>query len=62
MDGTPEEIFSHPQELIDIGLAVPQATALAMVLREKGMKLDGAVFTHEQLLAAVLRAKEAGVC
>ena len=62
MDGTPEEIFSRPQELINIGLAVPQATALAMALRERGLKLEGSVFTHEQLLASVLRAKEAGVC
>ncbi len=62
MDGAPEDIFSRPQELIDIGLAVPQATSLAMVLREKGLALEGAVYTHEQLLAAVLRAKEAAVC
>ncbi|MBR1456946.1 MAG: energy-coupling factor transporter ATPase [Oscillospiraceae bacterium] len=62
MDGTPEEIFSRPQELIDIGLAVPQATAIAMALRERGVALEGAIYTHEQLLAAVLRAKGAGVC
>ena len=62
MDGTPEEIFSRPEELIGIGLAVPQATTLAMALRERGLALEGAVYTHEQLLAAVLRAKEAETC
>ena len=62
MDGTPEEIFSHPQELIQIGLAVPQATSIAMALREKGLALEGAIFTHEQLLAAIRRAKEARAC
>ena len=62
MDGTPEEVFSRPKELIDIGLSVPQATALAMALRERGMELPGAIFTHEQLLAAVKRAKGVAAC
>jgi energy-coupling factor transport system ATP-binding protein len=62
MDGTPEEVFSRPQELIDIGLNVPQATALAMALRERGMELPGAIFTHEQLLRAVKLAKGVAAC
>ena len=62
MDGTPEEIFSRPEELIAIGLAVPQATSVAMALRERGLELEGAVYTHEQLLAAILKAKEAAAC
>ena len=62
MDGTPEEVFSRPQELIDIGLNVPQSTALAMALRERGMELPGAIFTHEQLLAAVKLAKGVAAC
>ena len=62
MDGTPEEIFSRPEELIAIGLAVPQATSIAMALHERGLVLDGAVYTHEQLLAAILKAKEAAAC
>lgn len=62
MDGTPEEIFSQPQTLVDIGLAVPQSTALAMALREQGLALEGAIYTHEQLLQAVLRAKGVAAC
>ncbi len=62
MDGTPEEVFSRPEELVGIGLAVPQATSLAMALRMRGLELDGAVYTHEQLLAAILKAKEAATC
>ena len=62
MDGTPEEVFSRPEELVGIGLAVPQATSLAMALRRRGLELDGAVYTHEQLLAAILKAKEAAAC
>ena len=62
MDGTPEEVFSRPQELIQIGLAVPQSTAIAMALQEKGLALQGAVYTHEQLLMAVEAAKGAALC
>ncbi len=62
MDGTPEEVFSRPQELINIGLSVPQSTAIAMALREKGMPLEGSVFTHEQLLKAVAKAKGVALC
>ena len=62
MDGTPEEVFSRPQELIQIGLAVPQSTAIAMALQEKGLALKGAVYTHEQLLTAIEAAKGAALC
>ena len=62
MDGPPEEVFSRPQELIGIGLAVPQSTAIAMALQEKGLALKGAVYTHEQLLKAVEEAKGARAC
>ncbi len=62
MDGTPEEVFSRPQELIQIGLAVPQSTAIAMALQEKGLALQGAVYTHEQLLEAIEAAKGATAC
>ena len=62
MDGKPEEVFSQPQALMDIGLNVPQSTALAMALRERGMALPGAIYTHAQLLEAVKAAKGVGVC
>ena len=62
MDGTPEQVFSQPEKLISIGLAVPQSTALAMALREKGLHLEGAIFTHEQLLRAVRKLKGVGAC
>jgi len=62
MDGTPEEVFSRAQELLDIGLNVPDATVVAMALKQHGMPIEGAVYTHEQLLAAVLKAKGATGC
>ena len=62
MDGTPEEIFSEPERLEAMGLDVPRPTSLAMALRAAGVPLEGSIYTHGQLLAAVLRAKEAASC
>ena len=62
MDGTPEEVFSRPEELTGIGLDVPHATELAMALRRRGVALPESIYTHEQLLAAILKIKEAGKC
>jgi len=62
MDGTPQEIFEKPDVLVKIGLSVPSATAIAMALREKGIELEGSIYTHEQLKAAILKAREVGKC
>ena len=62
MDGTAEEVFSHPEKLMAIGLDVPHSTALALDLRMQGMDLPESIYTHEQLVAAILRAKEAERC
>jgi energy-coupling factor transport system ATP-binding protein len=53
MDGTPQEVFSRPDELTDIGLSVPEPTAIAMALRRRGVELGSAVYTTEQLVSAV---------
>ena len=62
MDGTPEDIFARPDELISMGLSVPRATALAMALGAKGVELEGAIFTHEQLKAAIIKVRGASRC
>lgn len=62
MDGTPAEVFSEPDRLVSIGLSVPSPTRLFLALRERGIPLEGSVFTHEQLLEAILRQKEASKC
>lgn len=62
MDGTAEEVFSQPEELIRIGLNVPHSTELAMALRAQGVALPGSIYTHEQLVSAILSVKEAGSC
>ena len=62
MDGTPEEVFTRAEELTEIGLNVPKATELAEALRRRGINLEGAIFTHEQLLNAVRKAGEVPAC
>lgn len=54
-DGTPEEVFSNPEELNAIGLAVPAPTQLAMELKRYGVELSGSIYTNEQLLKALLK-------
>ena len=49
-DGTPEEVFSHPEELKAIGLAVPAATELSMALRRRGIALSPSIYTISRLL------------
>ena len=62
MDGTAGEVFSRAQELIDIGLDVPHATATALALRKQGLPLPEGIYTHEQLLSAILEIRGAAVC
>ncbi len=59
MDASPEEVFSQPERLVEIGLSVPQSTRLAMALRAAGVPLEGPVYTHRQLMDAL---KGVGVC
>ena len=62
MDGSAGEVFSRAEELIDIGLDVPHATALAMALKKQGLQLPEGIYTHEQLLDAILEIRGAAVC
>ena len=62
MDGSAGEVFSRAEELIEIGLDVPHATALAMALKKQGLPLPEGIYTHEQLLSAVLENRGAAVC
>ena len=62
MDGSAGEVFSRAEELIEIGLDVPHATALALALKKQGLKLPEGIYTHEQLLSAVLENRGAAVC
>ena len=49
MDGTPRQVFTHVQELKDMGLDVPVAAELAERLTEKGLSLRKDIITKEEL-------------
>ena len=62
-DGTPAEVFCHTQELMDIGLDVPQSARIAEALRARGVALPDSIYTPDQLLAAVQALRKgAGAC
>ena len=53
MSGTPHEVFSRAQELMDVGLNVPQVTQVAMELKRQGVDIDPAVYTVADLRRAL---------
>ena len=53
MDGAPDEVFSHAEELRRIGLGVPRATTFQNRLAEKGLELPAAVHTIDDLADAI---------
>ncbi len=62
MEGTPEDVFSHPDELTEVGLSVPEPTSIAMALKEQGVDLGSAIYTTDQLVSAITRWKGGPVC
>ena len=54
MDGTPEQVFSRPEELTEIGLTVPVATQIAMELRKRGVDIPEAIYTTSYLSKLLL--------
>ena len=56
MDGTPEQVFAHAEELLEMGLDIPPVTRVFLRLRELGLNVDP-VFTLEQATAALAGLK-----
>ena len=57
--GTPREVFAHEEELIAMGLGVPQVTRVLHRLRKLGVDVDDTAYTMEQAKAAVMAAYRA---
>ena len=57
MDGTPEEVFSRADELLQVGLDVPQVTKVAMELQKRGLLADSSVYTIDELVRRLLALK-----
>ena len=63
MDGTPAEVFARGDELLAAGLEVPQITRVAMALHRRGVEIDPAVYTVEDLRRQLLALRKGdGVC
>lgn len=60
MQGTPKEVFSRAEELLSAGLDVPQITRVAMALRDRGVPIDPAVYTVEDLKQELLHLRGDG--
>ena len=60
MDGTPEEVFEHAQELLDMGLDIPEVTRVFLHLQQKGLPVRQ-VYTIEQAVAELQRVKGGNV-
>ena len=56
MDGTPDEVFTHAQELVDMGLSVPQVTQVFLKLRQRGLDVP-TVYTIGQAVEALKRVR-----
>jgi len=54
MDGPPQEIFSHAQALLDMGLSIPQVTQVFLHLQKMGLDVKN-VYTIEQAVAECKR-------
>ncbi len=53
MDDTPAGVFARPEELVNMGLAVPKVTQVLLRLRELGVPVSASAFTVEQAKAAL---------
>ena len=54
MTGAPGDIFTRGEELQAMGLDLPEAAHIAMLLRQKGLKIPRDVYTLDQLERAIL--------
>ena len=57
MDGTPGEVFTHAEQLVELGLDIPEVTRVFLRLRELGLDVEP-VYTPEQAVAALKKLKE----
>ena len=53
LQGTPDEVFSHSEILLDAGLDIPQVAHIANALRARGIQLPDAIYTVKQAVSAI---------
>ena len=52
MDGTPAQVFAHAEELVEMGLSIPQVTQVFLHLRRLGVKVEN-VYTIPQAIEEI---------
>lgn len=57
MDGAPNQVFEHAQELLDMGLDIPEITRVFLKLQQRGIAVNS-VYTIDQAVAELKRLKE----
>ena len=57
MDGPPAEVFTRADELLEMGLDIPDITRVFLRLKQMGLPVEP-VYTMEQALAAAKKLKE----
>ncbi|WAW14790.1 energy-coupling factor transporter ATPase [Peptostreptococcus equinus] len=57
LEGTPRQVFSHIDQLKEIGLDVPYMTELAQMLNFSGIEIDKNVLTVEEMVGELCRLK-----
>ena len=56
LEGSPQEVFSHPEELNRIGVGVPTLTKLLLELKKKGMAVRTDLIHIEDVKQEILKA------
>ena len=57
MDGAPDQVFERAEELLQMGLDIPDVTRVFLELKKKGLDL-GSVYTMDQAVNAIRMRKE----
>ena len=57
MDGTPEQVFARAEELVEMGLDIPEITSVFLRLKQMGLPVEP-VYTIEQAVAVLKELKE----
>lgn len=61
LDGTPDDVFRHTEQLEQSGLSVPQVTKIMMALRARGIPVSTGCYTVEQALLELMDCKKGGL-
>lgn len=57
-EGTPQEIFSHSEQMQEYGLELPRITELAVRLKKNGIPINGTILDEDTLVSELERVAE----